>query len=53
MAAPKEVSVDAAIVSVISELESFSALKEEQRTARKAFLDGKDDFALLLSHTLR
>ena len=46
MAAPKEVSV-AAIASVISELVSISSLKEEQRTALKAFLDGKNVFALL------
>lgn len=46
MAAPKEVSVDPAITSVISELKNISSLKEEQRTALKAFFDGKDVFAL-------
>ena len=50
MAAPKKVSVDAAIASIISELESISSLKEEQRTALKAFLNGKDVFVLLLRH---
>ena len=44
--ATEEVSVTA-IASVISELESISSLKEEQRTALKAFLDEKDVFALL------
>ncbi len=46
MAATDVVSVDAAIASVLSELESISSLKEEQRTL-KAFLEGKDVFALL------
>ena len=52
MAAPKEVSVDAAIASAISELESILSLKEDQKTALKAFLDGKDVFALLLPHNV-
>ena len=47
MVVPKKVSVDAAIASVISELESISSLKEEQRTALKAFLDGKYVLVLL------
>lgn len=46
LAAPEEVSVDAAIVSVISELERISSLKEEQRTTLKAFLRGKHVFGL-------
>ena len=49
MVAPKEVRLDAAIASVISQLESISSLKEEQRTALKAFLNDKRScFALLL-----
>ena len=40
--APEEVSIDTAIASVISELESISSLKEEQRTTLKAFLHGQD-----------
>ena len=40
MAASGEVSVDTQIASV-------SSLKEEQRTTLKAFIDGKDVFALL------
>ena len=39
--APKNFSIDAAIVSVISELESVSSLKGEQITALKASLDQK------------
>ena len=46
-AAPKEVNVDAAVASVISELESISSLKETQRTTLEDFLDGKHVFALL------
>lgn len=41
MAAPKEVSVDAAIASFISEVGSISSLKEEQRSPLMAFLDWK------------
>ncbi len=47
MTATDVVSVDAAIASVLSELESISSLKEEQRTTMKAFLDGKDVFSFL------
>ena len=47
MAAPEEVSLDTEIASVISELESISSSKEEQRTTLKAFLHGKDVFSLL------
>lgn len=36
-----------AIASVLSELESNSSLKEEQRTPLKHFLDGKETFTLL------
>lgn len=38
MAAPEEISVDAAIASVKSELGSISSLEEEQRRALKARL---------------
>jgi len=41
----KEVTTDAVKASVKSELESISSLKEEQRTAQKAFLSGKNVFA--------
>ena len=47
MATLKEVSVDTAIPSTMSELESTSSLNEERRTVLKAFLDGKDVLALL------
>ena len=40
-------SIDSAISSVLSELESISSLKNEQRTALEAFVGGKDVFALL------
>lgn len=36
IAAPEEVSVDAAVQSVISELESIFALKGEQRTTQRS-----------------
>ena len=38
MVAPEEVSVDTAIASVISELESISSLREKQRMSLKAFI---------------
>ncbi len=41
------VGVDAAIASVLSELQSISLLEEEQWTTLKAFLDGTDVFNLL------
>ena len=40
-------SQDAAIASVVSDLENISSLKEEQTTALKAFLNKKDVFAVL------
>ena len=48
----KRLALDAAVASIISELESISSLKEEQRMALKAFLEGKYVFALLLCHTV-
>lgn len=39
MAAPEEVCVDAAIVSVSSEVDNIYALKDRQETEFKAFLD--------------
>ena len=42
-----EARVDSTITTVISQLDSISSLKEEQRTALKAFLRGNDVFALL------
>lgn len=47
MAALKEVSIDAAKASLISDLQSISSLKEERRMSLKAFCDGKYVFALL------
>ena len=44
MVALEKVSVDTVLASVISELESISSLKEEQRTTLKAFIDGKRCF---------
>lgn len=46
--APKEKSINAAIASVITELEFMSSFKEEQKMALKAFIDRKDAFILLL-----
>lgn len=42
----KEVSVNAAVAAVSSELDNISSLKEEQKTKRKAFPDGNDVFTL-------
>jgi len=42
MVAPDKVSVDAAVSSILLELERISSMKEEQRTTLKAFLHGKD-----------
>ncbi|MGL5156719.1 MAG: hypothetical protein ACRC9H_17650 [Aeromonas veronii] len=39
--------LDSAITSVIKEIDSALILKDEQRTAIKAFVDGKDVFAVL------
>ncbi len=47
MAAADMTSINAAISSAVSQLENISSLKGEQRTTLKAFLDGKDVFALL------
>ncbi len=47
-AVPGKVNVDAAIKSVLPELESISSVKEKQRMTLKAFLDGKSIFALPL-----
>lgn len=42
-------SVDAAVAAVLSELDGVFTFKEEQRTALKAPLVGRDVFALLLT----
>ncbi len=47
VAVPEQVNIDTAIISVLSELENISSLKEKQRTTLKAFLDGEDVLALL------
>lgn len=39
--------LDSAITSAIKEIDSALILKDEQRTAIKAFVDGKDVFAVL------
>ena len=39
--------VDSAIASVIEDIDRALILKKEQRTAIKAFVDGKDVFAVL------
>ncbi len=46
IAAVDMVSVDVGIALVLSELESISLLKEEQKMTLKAFLDEKQVFAL-------
>lgn len=43
------VSVDAAVASVTSELESYLLLKEEQRTTLKALLNEKEVFTPILT----
>lgn len=48
MAAAKEISIDAAVAAVLSELDEISALKEGQRMALRAF-SVKDVSALLLT----
>lgn len=48
MVAPREDSIDAAIVWAISELENIVLWKKEQRMVMKAFVIGEDIFALLL-----
>ncbi len=53
MAATDVVSINAAAASVLSELESVSSLKEEQRTTLNIFLDGKDVFTLLPTGFIR
>lgn len=47
MTVPKEVSIDAGLASLTSELESISSSKKERRIPLKAFFDGKDIFAFL------
>lgn len=44
LAAAKDISMDAAEVAVISELDGIFAFKKEQRTAPNAFLLGKNMF---------
>lgn len=47
MTATKEISGDAGMAAVLSEVDGVFTLKEEQRATLKAFLGGKDIFALL------
>lgn len=49
IASAKDVGIESAVASVISELKSISSLEEEQRTTLKAFTDGETDFASLLT----
>ncbi len=44
MAPSDMVSIDPAILPVLSDLRSIYSLKEEPKTTLKAFLDGKDVF---------
>lgn len=46
-AAVREISVDAAVAAFLSGLDGIFTLWEEERTALKAFLGGKDFFSLL------
>ncbi len=43
------VSTDAALASVLQQVDSTASVKKEQRTTLKAFLDGKDVFVLVLT----
>lgn len=47
LVATNEISVDAAVTALSSELDGIFMFKEEQRTTLKALLSGKDVFALL------
>lgn len=48
IAAANEISMGAAVVADLLELDGVSTLKEEQRATPKAFLSGKDALASLL-----
>lgn len=43
----KEISVDASVVAVLLERDDILTLKEDQGTAPKAFVSGKDIFIIL------
>lgn len=49
MAAAKDVMMDAAIGTDLSEVDGIFTLKEEQKSALKAFLGGQWSFALLMT----
>lgn len=48
VAAANKISMDAAVVADLLELDGVSTSKEEQRTTPKAFLSGKEALASLL-----
>lgn len=47
LTAANEISVDAAVTAVLSELDGIFTLKEEQRMTLKAFFSEKDILSLL------
>lgn len=49
MAAANEISTDAAVMAVLSELDGIYTLKDEQKWLRKLFLFFQHDFSLLLT----
>lgn len=49
MAAAKDVLMDAAIGADLSEVDGIFTLKEEQKSAPKAFLGGQRSFALFMT----
>lgn len=50
----QEISIDAAVRAVVSELDGIFVLRQEQRNmAQKAFISGKDVFLLLLTPLAR
>lgn len=48
MAAAKQISVEAALAAVLSELDGILALRDKQRTARRVLLGEQYVFALAL-----
>lgn len=45
--ADEEITMDASVTAVLSELDGISALKDDQRTVLKAFLGEQNVFTLL------
>lgn len=52
LAGAEEISLNGAVAAVSSEFHGIFTLKKEQRMPLKAFLGGKDAFALPLAHNI-